>query len=868
MPTYRGTAQNDRIDQAALGLPDWTDIQTLAGNDTVDAGISRVDPGAGNDSVTANSAWTTLIYWSSPSAIRADLQTGLVQDGWGTTDTLVNVHTLQGSNYADHILGSRLADEFWAGNGDFFDGRSGLDTVVIWDSASNWTWSWSAARTLSITRRDASASVVVSNVEVLRFNDSTFNVSSVFSQDRVFSDLVGRFPAGAFTTVTGADLNADGLLDIVVTAGVFPPLTLVESPPRILLQHTDGSFREAALSGTVEGFVHPREIAQGDFNGDGRIDLIVVGHGYDTAPFPGETAALLLADGTGYRDASEWLPSVNAFTHSVTVGDVNHDGRDDIYLGNIWGQNQVAPKLLLALPAGGFVEADLPARVGSEALGARGVAPIASLLADINQDGHTDLLVGSGSAGNWLFLGNRDAAGSTVGLFDATGIRLPAGLFGAENTITVDILAIDVNADGRLDLVLSQTAESPFYAGRGLQILIQQSNGAFVDESSARLPGFDASAPWAMFVDDVDLNGDGHVDLLLNGSSLTAPSAFMNAGNGVFLPAGPNTGFPEFSASVALSNQPGQVFSVSLDNSGKVAVDRITSALGATGPDNSNPADLGAPGFNEAYYLLTQPQVAASVAAGIWSSGLEHYLAQGRSAGYAAFAPGTWVYGSAGSDRIVLDERDAQANGLAGDDSIDGGAGDDRLDGGAGLDHALYHLPRASFDTARIDTHIRVTGPEGVDTLVSVERAIFTDGALGFDVDGTGGQACRLYQAAFDRVPDEAGLGFWIYVIDRGFSLVEAAAAFMNSNEFRGLYGTDPTNEEFLSLLYRNVMNREFDNAGKLYWLDALDGNGLFLDNPLSRAAVLTEFSESAENQANVIGVISDGFEYLPYTPA
>jgi serralysin len=224
------------------------------------------------------------------------------------------------------------------------------------------------------------------------------------------------------------------------------------------------------------------------------------------------------------------------------------------------------------------------------------------------------------------------------------------------------------------------------------------------------------------------------------------------------------------------------------------------------------------------------------------------------------------VLGTEDDDPLSGSPGDDQIRGAGGNDTLNGGQGNDLLDGGAGLDEAHFTSMRAASTISRQGGEILITGPEGSDTLRDVERAIFSDGALGFDIEGTGGKAYRLYQTAFDRVPDEGGVGYWIHLIDRGFiSLEGAAAEFIASEEFQGLYGTDPTPDEFLSLLYRNTMNREPDDAGKLYWLDALNGEGLFAGTPCSKASVLLQFSESRENQDNVIGVISDGFEYLPW---
>jgi cyclophilin family peptidyl-prolyl cis-trans isomerase len=226
-----------------------------------------------------------------------------------------------------------------------------------------------------------------------------------------------------------------------------------------------------------------------------------------------------------------------------------------------------------------------------------------------------------------------------------------------------------------------------------------------------------------------------------------------------------------------------------------------------------------------------------------------------------ADAPVTRIGGPL-ADTIVGDSGNDLLRGLAGNDRLFGGPGDDELDGGDGRDTVLYSSLRgAQSVTVRTDGTLMITGPEGSDILRGIERAAFAGGAaLGFDVEGTGGQAYRLYQAAFDRVPDEGGLGFWIDAIDRGMSLSAVAAQFIGSAEFASLYGASPTNAQFVTQLYRNVLHRDPEPAaggqdGYSFWLNALN-------NGFPRAQELVQFSESPENKLNVIGVIADGFEF------
>ncbi|TFW17824.1 DUF4214 domain-containing protein [Massilia arenosa] len=202
------------------------------------------------------------------------------------------------------------------------------------------------------------------------------------------------------------------------------------------------------------------------------------------------------------------------------------------------------------------------------------------------------------------------------------------------------------------------------------------------------------------------------------------------------------------------------------------------------------------------------------------------------------------------------------ATGTTGNDVLVGTGVSGTLDGGAGRD--TVYLPEivGAYAVQVSNTGaVKVTAPgqEG-QVFTNVERMVFAnDGsALAFDTAGNGGQAYRLYQAAFDRAPDKSGLGYWINALDHGASLAAVADSFIQSAEFRGLYGTETTDTQFVNALYENVLHRLPDASGAQYWLDALA-------NGLPRAHVLFYFSESTENVANVAPVIGHGFEYVPF---
>ena len=191
--------------------------------------------------------------------------------------------------------------------------------------------------------------------------------------------------------------------------------------------------------------------------------------------------------------------------------------------------------------------------------------------------------------------------------------------------------------------------------------------------------------------------------------------------------------------------------------------------------------------------------------------------------------------------------------GNAGANRLTGGAGNDTLDGGAGLDSAVFSGSKAGYTLTRTSSGMTAaSAADGTDALINIERLQFTDKTLAFDLDGNAGQAYRLYQAAFDRVPDQGGLGYWIDQMDSGTGLSQVATGFINSAEFKALYGNNPSNAEFVTLLYDNVLHRAPDTGGYDFWMNELS-------HGVSREQVLTGFSESTENKVALMAFDMDG---------
>jgi len=113
---FAGTAADDLLDGSGAGEGFYVlSLEGRAGDDTI---IGNGGPGM------------QVSYASSPAAITVDLHAGTAQDGWGGTDTLVNLRRVAATSaWDDTVLGSAFDDVFLSGSSGnkTFDGRAGMD---------------------------------------------------------------------------------------------------------------------------------------------------------------------------------------------------------------------------------------------------------------------------------------------------------------------------------------------------------------------------------------------------------------------------------------------------------------------------------------------------------------------------------------------------------------------------------------------------------------------------------------------------------------------------------------------------------------------------------------------------------------------
>lgn len=140
------------------------------------------------------------------------------------------------------------------------------------------------------------------------------------------------------------------------------------------------------------------------------------------------------------------------------------------------------------------------------------------------------------------------------------------------------------------------------------------------------------------------------------------------------------------------------------------------------------------------------------------------------------------------------------------------------------------------------------TNTELVNGVVALDRGTTGPAYLAGLISGTSYQArmgglARSYRAYFLRDPDQSGLDFWFSKVNAGWSTARVSDFFAQSSEFTNRYGA-LNNDEFVNLIYTNVLGRAGDQGGIDYWTDQLDRGAK------TRGQVMAGYSESNEYKA------------------
>ena len=268
------------------------------------------------------------------------------------------------------------------------------------------------------------------------------------------------YPAG----VTVADVNGDGKPDLIVVDDAGYP----SGDNVSVLLNTTAPGATTLSFATAQAFPtggYPHYVAVADVNGDGKLDLIVANEG------DANVSVLLNTTATGATTpsfAAQQTFASGTFPYSVTVADINGDGKPDLIVANN-GDNYVSVLLNTTAPG-----AATPSFAAQQTVGT-GSNPDFATVADVDGDGKPDIISANYNGSSASVLLNTTTPGATTPSF-ATQQSFATG----SNPSWVT--AADINGDGRPDLIVANGGNS---FGNTLSVLLNTQYQAVVAGSPA-----------------------------------------------------------------------------------------------------------------------------------------------------------------------------------------------------------------------------------------------------------------------------------------------------------------------------------------------------------------------------------------------
>ncbi|MFZ4524039.1 MAG: FG-GAP-like repeat-containing protein, partial [Chlorobium sp.] len=281
-------------------------------------------------------------------------------------------------------------------------------------------------------------------------------------------------------SVTSADVNGDGKLDLIVANGFSNTVSMLKN-------NGDGTFATKVDYATGSS---PTSVTSADVNGDSKLDLIV-------ANLQSETVSMLNNNGDG-TFATKVDYATGSGPYLVTSADVNGDSKLDLIAANIYS-NTVS---VLNGNGDGTFASKVDYSTGSY--------PSSVTSADVNGDGKLELIVANADSNTVSVLNNNGD-----GIFATRGDYL-TGYWPRSVT------SADVNDDGKLDLIVAN------WDSYTVSVLKNNGDGTFatkVDYATGYSPNSVTSA---------DVNGDGKPDLITANLYSNTVSVLNNNGDGDF----------------------------------------------------------------------------------------------------------------------------------------------------------------------------------------------------------------------------------------------------------------------------------------------------------------------------------------------
>jgi hypothetical protein len=347
-------------------------------------------------------------------------------------------------------------------NGSSATTLSGADVVITGETTSNYFG-------LSIGTGDLNADGKVDLiVGSYQYSSSTgrtyvFYNGSIITENASGADVIITGESSSYFGISFAtgDLNADGKIDLVVGGQLY-----TTSTGRAYIFYNDGSIPTTAatadvvITGETTSNYFGRGLDIGDFNADGKQDLAVGSFGYSSST--GRTYVFyngsIITENASGADVIITGESNSQMGRSITSGDFNADGREDIAVGAEMYSSNTGRAYIF------YNDGSIPTAASSADVTITGEATnnyFAYTLrsGDLNADGKTDVIVGaygySSSTGRVYVYYNDGSYSSLASGYDKVYTGSATGA-----SLGVGFQVVDMNIDSKPDFIVGESGYS------------------------------------------------------------------------------------------------------------------------------------------------------------------------------------------------------------------------------------------------------------------------------------------------------------------------------------------------------------------------------------------------------------------------